>query len=310
MVFGIAVLFLYGLQPERRYSGGFGCGYRMVYNSTEPIGLMIIGGSRIYTATADLDKIDELLDEQGIQHNPSHSLAHSINDAAGEHILLRDIIPKRKIKTVLIGLKPRRVEEELAEWVVDVAGFYDLLNLWHYTSGWDFSNRIDILREVIVNHLKPTNGGLPPNILGSPTKICGDPADYRLDLVALYEAEKERLELYSRKSVLDWDIQDETQRPLVENIQKMKRFADLYNVQLIYILMTGTNEVLPTKQLQEDFFNITGTKLITIDKEIQHRLSEAGRRDAIHINAVGREWFTPWLIEQVQKKCIRKEGCF
>lgn len=303
---GFTALLTFGSLPERRYADGMGCVYRAIYRADSAIGLAVTGGSQMQTAV-DVNYTEELLAQRGISFDPVYSVARSNYSIATEHLLMEDLIEERTVKTALIMIEPAATANPLEDWVPQLASVADIPNLLSAMRGDTFTDRLEVVREVIVHHLKPTNDGLPPNYFAKPKPHCGRP-DPRLDLKAMSDAEAARAELEGH--ALQWNLSDPLEQNLLGSVRRMKKLADQHDVELIYILMSATSDPLPDKSIEAAFFEATDVKLITFDEEIHTWLAENGRRDRSHINRAGREVFTPWLIDKISAVCARPEGCF
>ena len=306
VITAIVALLLFGSLPERRFADGMGCTYRTIYKASGPIGLVVTGGSQMQTAV-DVEYLEELLAKRDINPNPVYSLARSNYSIITEHLLIRELIAERKVRTALIMIEPASSEVELPERVPKLAEISDVTEVWSLMLGQDFSKKLDTIRQIFVNYFKPTNGGVPPNIFGVAKHHCFRP-DSRLDLPIMADAENKWKSLVDTS--LDWDFTDQLQKNLLNSVRAMKLVADQHDVELIYILMSGSQDALPDNRLEREFYEATGAAIITLDRKIHDWLSENGRRDTVHINQAGREIFLPWLIERIQKVCRRKEGCF
>ena len=304
---GFVMLIAFGTLPERRYADGLSCYYRLIYADDGPIGVAAVGGSQMRDAVHVLD-FDQLLDARGIDHDPTYSIARKNYHFAAEHLLMRDLITQRPVKTALIMIEPFRLDTEVTETTLKIALLSDLPLVWRSLAGTDFTNRVEVMRQIVVNHLKPTNGGRPPNVFAKPRRHCRLSPDQRLDPEEMLDAQQTGRDLSGQ--TFDWNLQAPLQDGLVQNVRAFRDFAEGYGTKVIYLLMTGTDDPIAPPDLAERFYVETGAPLITFDPELHAWLAENGRRDPVHVNAAGREILMPWLINQIEEVCERPEGCF
>lgn len=313
LAFAIVVLLVGGIlwwgdQPERRYEDS-ACQYRMIYGMPDgrqvPIGLVTLGGSRVRVSTS-ADHFDKILTRINPSALPVHNLAHSRFSLEKEYVLLRDLLEVRQVKAALVMLKPRFSHHGLAHPdYMEIARLsdipYAIRALWPERK----MAALEAVRGILWEHLRFFDRvKQPPR---DTTERNCDGVDYRLNIDRLLEGYR----AYQREQgALHWDLSAPESRGFLWQMQAYKNLAEQHNVQIIFIIMTAADERLPPPGFEQAFERITQMKLITLDKDIQNALSMDGRRDQSHINHAGREIFIPWLIEKIESKCIKAEGCF
>ena len=306
-----AGLILVGGQPERRYHGNT-CQYQVIYGDDAALGLVAIGGSRMLAA-ANASELDSIIASRNPNASPSANIAHSYYSVEKEYVLLRDLLSERPVKTALVMLEPRGNSfgslhseyspiAKLSDIPLTVSAAFQEAPARVLAGIWDIINA----------HFKPwyaLETALAPRVFDvDPTPLDCAPTDYRLNIVALNNAEQ-RYQA-RRGQPLEWDLDAPEEQAVLTWVRASQAIADQHDTALFFILMTGTSEYLPDSALPEIFRQKTGSELIVFDAQIHQQLASDGKRDSSHINAAGRDIFLPWLVDQIAKNCPRQDGCF
>jgi hypothetical protein len=304
LAFLVAIVLL-GDRSARRYQG-MDCHHNVIWGDDSPLGLVTIGGSRILVASVVRD-IEVVLDEKGIDHLPAANIAHSYYSIEKEYVLLRDLLDHRPVKTALVMIEPRGNSfGRLSSDFLTIAKLSDIPKAWQAAGHEAPIAVFTDLWTSVTSHMKSWNIAVGTDAKGA-SHDCAPP-DYRLDAVALADAERK----FEKKAgqFLKWNLKSKEEQAVLSWAKASKNLADSHGTELFFILMTGTGEFLPDPRLATMFKEQTGANLIVFDPEIHQKLSISGRRDGNHLNGEGRAVFLPWLIDQIAVQCKNPEGCF
>lgn len=306
-----AGLIVAGGQAERRYQGNH-CQYQVIYGDTTPLGLVAIGGSRMLVA-ANTTELDTIIVSRHPNALPSANIAHSYYSVEKEYVLLRDLLLERPVKTALVMLELRGNSfGSLHSEYAPIAKLSDIPLTAAAALHEAPANVLSGIWDIVKAHFKPwyaLETVLAPHVLGDdPTPLDCAPADYRLNIEALSNAD---LRYRSRLGQpLYWDLDAPSEQAVLSWVRASQAIAEEHDTALFFILMTGTSEYLPAPSIVETFRDRTGAELIVFSPDIHMRLAEGGKRDSIHMNAVGRAIFLPWLVEQIEERCTKEDSCF
>ena len=310
IVFSIFTSMLwYGNSAERRYKNS-ACQYRMIYNySPKPeMGLVTLGGSRLRVSTS-ARHFNQILNKLRPNYSPMHNLSHSVYSLEKEYVIARDMLAEKKVKTLLIMIEPRPGSNDYGRAHPDFLEIAKLSDIpLAVKAYWPESaiTAINAVKGIIVEHLKISERvGKQSNEMSD--RDC-DKYDYRLNVDVLDRG----LSTFNKISGIrkDWNLDASNEEGFLQWMKHFHRLSTKTNTQIIFLLLTATNEYLPKSKVENNFFNKTQMQLITLSPEIHAMLSPWGKRDNSHLNEKGREIFIPWLVEQIENKCMRKDGCF
>lgn len=296
-----------GASPERRYADS-SCQYRMIYGQErgQQAGLLTLGGSRLRVATSGRH-FSDILAERKSDTLPIYNLSHSIYALEKEYFMLRDFVQRHSLKAALVMIEPRKADfGKIHPDSATIARLTDIpvavRNLWPE----DRMQSLVAARDIVAQHLKFTQK------VGKPHKETSlldcDRLDFRLSIDGLDKAEVKYRQAIGQH--LDWDLSSELAGGFLRWMDAFRGLEQEHDFELFFLLMTGFSEPLPSPAFEGTFEDVTGHKLITLDQDIHARLAEMGRRDSSHINEMGRDMFLPWLIEKIDDKCDRQDGCF
>lgn len=296
-----------GDRAERRYVNSQ-CQYRMIEQTPDAMGIVSVGGSQMLTA-ADADDLNAVLDKTGGTHAPAYNLAHSYFTLAKEYVLLRDLFEAGwRPRTVLVMLTSRNrrhgtVHPEFAE----IARLSDipisLRAIWAESPWAAIAGAAQILRHhlQIWEHVK-----LPKN---APDRVRNcHLGDYRLTLEHLQRGPELRA-LAAKRKVLPWDIAGPGEIFTRTYVEAIADLAAEHGAQAIFVNIPRVGTPLPAPEFPAQFLDATGVRFLTPPVEMARRLDAAGRRDISHMNAAGRAYFQPWLIEEIRSACTFDHGC-
>lgn len=302
----IASILYVGSTPERRYVDS-ACQYRMIYGQErgQQAGLLALGGSRMRVAASGRQFAD-ILASRKPNALPIYNMAHSIFAFEKEYFLLRDFLERHSLKSALIMIEPRQKDfGSLHPDSITIARLNDIptvvSNLWSE----DKAQSLLAARDIFVEHLRFTKRAGKPHKETS-LHDC-DRLDYRISIEALNAADAIYEQMAGRW--LDWDLSHEREDGFLKWMAAFRALEEKHDFELFFLLMTGTSEPLPVPGFDETFKGVTGHELITLDENIHATLSKMGKRDSSHINETGREVFIPWLIERIDERCERPDGC-
>ena len=303
----LAVTLWIGDRAERRYVNSQ-CQYRMIGQDPGEMGIVAVGGSQMLTA-ADSDDMNALLDEIGIEHLPAYNLAHSYFTLGKEYVLLRDLFEAGwRPRTVLVMLRTRKhrhgtVHPEFAE----IARLSDipisLRTIWDEDPWAAIAGAAQILR----HHLQIWESVKLPRNAPDRVQNCHI-GDYRLTLEHLERTPKLR-QLAERRGTQDWDINSPSEAFTRIFVKAIADLANENGSQAVFVSLPRLGTPPPKDGFAEAFLAATGAPILITPPEMAARLDESGRRDISHMNAAGRAYFQPWLIEQIRAVCTMPHGC-
>ena len=303
----IVAMLIAGGTPERRYESA-ACQYKMIYDYApdQPMGLVTVGGSRVRVSTNATD-FNELLRETRPDAAPMHNLSHSIYSIGKEYVLLRDLARRHDIKSAVVMIEERSRDFGAAHPdFIEIARLKDLplavRALWLESR----AGAVSAVKGVFLEHFRFFDSVGTPH--RETTQYDCDQLDYRLNVEILADADDKFEQQLGQ--TFDWDLSASQEDGFAVWIDAYKRLADENKFQIMFLLFSATTEPLPSLATEQKFADIFGVPIITLDNEIHASLSKDGKRDASHINAKGREIFLPWLIERIEEKCTRPDGCF
>jgi hypothetical protein len=299
-------LLIKGGTSERRYETT-GCQHRMIYEYTpDPqIGLLTLGGSRLRVSTS-ARHFNEILAEIRPDALPPHNLSHNIYSVDKEYVVLRDMLDKHTVKTALVMIEPRKAEfGSMSAPFAEIAKLSDIPLAVHAVWPENKINAVRGARDIVFQHIDAFSevGSIHK---GMSLQDC-DREDYRLNIGGLDKAQTKFMQVSGR--ALEWDLTDPSQEGFLRWMRAFKDLSEHSGTQIIFLLMTGTSEPLPAPSVRDQFFETTGLRLITLDRDIHDELSLNGKRDSSHINKVGRDVLLPWLVAQIEDVCNRDDGC-
>lgn len=308
LLLAISGILAWGDQPSRRYVYD-DCQYNMIYlaDPEAPVGLVTIGGSRVGVSTP-ASEFQAVVDARASDAELVHNLTHGHFALEKEYVLLRDLLERRQVKTALIMMAPFGGNvENTHEDFLTIARLSDI-PLAVFTLGIaNFEDAVLSVRNIVWRHLNifsRTTGALR----GDETDVNCNRFDYRLDTEMLYRADQ----AYENEDLgtLDWPIASEEDTAFMRWMEAYRELEEQYGIQIMFLMITATDEPLPPAGFEDDFFERTRMHLITFDREIHHLLAKNGKRDSHHINLQGRQIFLPWLYDKIVEKCERADGCF
>lgn len=303
----VSIVLYVGASPERRYETA-DCQFHMIYDyEPEPkMGLVTLGGSRVRVSTS-ARHFNTLIEHLRPDAAPVHNLSHSYYTLEKEYVLARDLLEQHSVKTILIMIEPRWNDFGKADPdFLEIARLSDIPLTVKALWPEDPLNAVRAAHKILIQHFGIFDRVDDPH--RETTERDCDRLDYRLDILALERADDAYAE--ASRSVLDWDITRADHAGFLNWMTAFRALQEQSGTQVMFLLMTATSEPLPPESFAGQFLETTGMEVIVLDPQIQTLLAEGGRRDASHLNVIGRAMFIPWLVPEVEAKCQRADGCF
>lgn len=302
---GLGAVLVIGDLPARRYAYS-DCLHEVSYGySGHEAALLIAGGSRIREATTSLD-FETYVDLDNRVNGSIVNLSHSIFSIGKEYVLVRDYLQRNSANITLIQIRPNLVPKERPRGdFEEIARLSDIPLAWRAQESSGLAAQFSHVKQIVLSHFSISEE-VDPAAVNIQNGNCVW-RQYPFAHAAMLYGVEQYGELGDQQ--LEWDIDQSLSKELGIWVNVFKELEDRYDTQVIFLLMTASNEPLPHPNFSDEFYERTGIHLITLPPDLHAQLITEGKRDLTHLVPEGREIFLPWLVKEIRERCLDSSQC-
>ncbi len=289
-------------RPAYRYSK-YPCQFDMIYGQKGPVDLVVIGSSR------SLQGVDAEILSNELGGTTVYNLAKNWRGQGINYALLRDVISRREVDTIL-------VEANLPEGGTYHAHFFvvgkisDWIKSYRFRSAGEFDfdilsvsskKIIERITEQFSLILSGKMGDLAISDAPSPatTGYCRT-REERIRRGYLDQQEA-RYHQYYVDQKWSWDLDSEAARHDFGFFKEMVDFASENNVKLYFYHINQAYYKTLDPEFSSVFQTKVGAQLFIPGEDLTREIENIdGYADTTHMTAIGREKYTHWLAQSLK----------